>query len=196
MTSLLIELIDSATHGHGLLSAFASRFWSTSLARDSHSSFKIAKVPASISERAVKQRSFRRNTRFGSGGSNPHPQKGEKPRSAPSPSQDAPQPAADPGTAVFRRSAREFENTPLPLCPCGQRDGHRRSISHMISFAKRMASAIAFTVAGILGVLEYCASFRAASIAAAIRRTRLRPSSTIPDCTTFAFYSLRLIICL
>src|SRR5215472_883862 len=48
----------------------------------------------------------------------------------------------------------------------------------MISFAKRMASEIAFTVAGIRGVLEYCASLRDARIAAAISRTRLRPSST------------------
>jgi hypothetical protein len=36
-------------------------------------------------------------------------------------------------------------------------------------------------------VLEYCASFRAASIAAAIRRTRLRPSSTIPRLYHFRF---------
>jgi hypothetical protein len=35
------------------------------------------------------------------------------------------------------------------------RDGHRRSISHMISFAKRIASEIAVIVAGILGALEY-----------------------------------------
>ena len=35
------------------------------------------------------------------------------------------------------------------------RDGHRRSISQMISFAKRIASEIAVIVAGILGALEY-----------------------------------------
>ena len=57
----------------------------------------------------------------------------------------------------------------------------------MISFAKRMASAIALTVAGIRGVLEYRASLRAARIAAAINRTRLRPSSTE------AWYTFRLL---
>lgn len=37
---------------------------------------------------------------------------------------------------------------------------------------------MALTVAGIRGPLEYCANFRAARIAAAISKTRLRPSST------------------
>jgi len=53
-----------------------------------------------------------------------------------------------------------------------------------------MASEIAFTVAGIRGVLEYWASLRAASIAAAISRTRLRPSSTGRDFTLSPFLRL------
>ena len=59
-----------------------------------------------------------------------------------------------------------------------QRIGHIVSISIMISFAKRIASAIALTVAGMRGVAEYWASLRAARIAAAISKTLLRPSST------------------
>ena len=41
-----------------------------------------------------------------------------------------------------------------------------------------MASSIAQIVAGTLAGGSYCASFRAAKIAAAISSTRLRPSST------------------
>jgi hypothetical protein len=46
---------------------------------------------------------------------------------------------------------------------------------------------MALTVAGIRGPLEYCASFRAARIAAAISKTRLRPSSTQRSVTVSIF---------
>lgn len=56
--------------------------------------------------------------------------------------------------------------------------GQRRSISFRISSAQRTASAIALIVAGTRLPPSNCANLRAARIAAAISRTRLRPSST------------------
>src|SRR5262249_24788549 len=56
--------------------------------------------------------------------------------------------------------------------------GQRRSISRIISSAHRIASLIAAMVAGTRLLPSYCESFRAARIAAAIKSTRLRPSST------------------
>ena len=56
--------------------------------------------------------------------------------------------------------------------------GQRWSISAMICSAHMTASAIAQMVAGTLGPAGYCASFRAARMAAAISSTRFRPSST------------------
>src|SRR6266849_2956476 len=55
--------------------------------------------------------------------------------------------------------------------------GHRRSISVRICSAYRIASAIALIVAGTRAGASYCASFRAARMAAAISSTRFRPSS-------------------
>lgn len=57
-------------------------------------------------------------------------------------------------------------------------DGHRRSISDIISSAQRIASAMALTVAGTFFAPSYCGSFLAAKIDAMIPITRLRPSST------------------
>jgi hypothetical protein len=56
--------------------------------------------------------------------------------------------------------------------------GQRLSISFRISSAHLSPSAIALTVAGTLAPPSYWASFLAARIDAAIRSTRLRPSST------------------
>src|SRR5436853_47932 len=56
--------------------------------------------------------------------------------------------------------------------------GQRRSISFMIRSAQRIESAMALIVAGTCASLPYGASFRAARMLAAIKSTRLRPSST------------------
>ena len=58
------------------------------------------------------------------------------------------------------------------------RVGHLSSISFMIASAHRTASEIAETVAGTLFPPSNGDNFRAARIAAAIKMTRLRPSST------------------
>lgn len=69
------------------------------------------------------------------------------------------------------------------------RAGHRRSISVSISSAQRIASEIAQIVAGTRFSGRYAANFVAARIAAAIKITRLRPSSTVGSLSCFAFYS-------
>jgi hypothetical protein len=65
--------------------------------------------------------------------------------------------------------------------------GQRRSISAISCSAHRMASLIALIVAGTRAPPSYCANFRAARIAAAISRTRLRPSSILDNiaCSPF-----------
>src|SRR5271155_6011126 len=57
-------------------------------------------------------------------------------------------------------------------------DGQRSSIAFINSSAQRTASEIAATVAGTLFPPSNGDNFRAARIAAAIKMTRLRPSST------------------
>jgi hypothetical protein len=69
-------------------------------------------------------------------------------------------------------------------------EGQRRSISLRISSAHRTASAMALMVAGTRFPPSYWHSFRAARIAAAISKTRFRPSSTDGILSAFAIYSL------
>jgi len=79
---------------------------------------------------------------------------------------------------VRKKSARRAQST-LHIRASDQRPaGHRSSIAFRISSAHRTASAIALTVAGTLFPPSNWASLRAARILAAIKSTRLRPSST------------------
>jgi hypothetical protein len=80
-----------------------------------------------------------------------------------------PDPAGEPGEPHSQET----------VCGCGHFTGHRSSIRRKISSAHRIASAMALTVAGTLVPPSYCASFRAARIAAMIPITRLRLSSIL-----------------